>query len=194
MDPATVKLTHLKPADYKTMPWKNGGGTTTELMAERNGATEGYDWRLSIASVAASGPFSDFSGYDRSIMLVEGKGFTLDFAEDGTHHLTRSFEPLCFDGAWRTECTLIDGPVKDFNLIARKNVHAVLDVLRVAPGAETIAAAPTTVLHLFHGQVTVAECSLVAGDSLRIDGAVGPVELLATRPSILAAIRIGGAA
>jgi hypothetical protein len=36
---------------------------------------------LSIAAVAQSGPFSDFSGYDRSIMLVEGKGFTLEFAE-----------------------------------------------------------------------------------------------------------------
>jgi environmental stress-induced protein Ves len=188
-----VKLTHLKPADYKTMPWKNGGGTTTELMAESKDGAEGYAWRLSIAAVAASGPFSDFSGYDRSIMLVEGKGFTLAFAESGTHRLTRSFEPLRFDGAWHTECTLIDGPVKDFNLIARKNVHAVLDVLRVAPGTETISAASTTVLHLFRGQVTAAGCNLAAGDSLRIDGAAGLVALVATRPSILAAIRIGGA-
>lgn len=188
-----MKLTHLKPADYKIMPWKNGGGTTTELMAESNGAGEGYDWRLSIASVEASGPFSDFSGYDRSIMLVEGKGFSLDFAEVGTHHLNRSFEPLRFDGAWHTECTLTDGPVKDFNLIARKNVHAVLDVLRVTPGTEMIAATATAVLHLFHGQVSAAGCNLAAGDSLRIDGAAGPVELIATRPSILAAIRIGGA-
>jgi environmental stress-induced protein Ves len=194
MDPAAVKLTHLRPADYKTMPWKNGGGTTTELMAETSGAAEGYDWRLSIAAVAASGPFSDFRGYDRSIMLVEGKGFTLDFAEDGIHHLTRSFEPLRFDGAWRTACTLLDGPVKDFNLIARKNVHAVLDVLRVTPGPEAIAVAATTVLHLFHGQVSAADHGLTAGDTLRIDGAVGPIALIATRPSILAAIRIGGAA
>src|SRR3954463_12786596 len=193
MDPAAVKLTHLKPTDYKTMPWKNGGGTTTELMAEGSAAGDGYDWRLSIASVAASGPFSDFSGYDRSIMLVEGKGFILDFAESGTQRLTRSFEPLRFDGAWRTECTLTDGPVKDFNLIARKNVHAVLDVLRMVPGTETISAASTTVLHLFHGQLAAAGCNLAAGDSLRIDGAAGLVALVATRPSILATVRIGGA-
>jgi uncharacterized protein len=193
MDPAAVKLTHLQPADYKTMPWKNGGGTTTELMAESTGAAEGYDWRLSIAAVTQSGPFSDFTGYDRSIMLVEGKGFTLECAEAGTHHLVRSFEPLRFDGAWRTNCTLIDGPVKDFNLIARKNVHAVLDVLRVTE-TETIAPARTTVLHLFRGQVTAADRNLVAGDSLRIDDACAAVELTALRPSILAAIRIGGAA
>jgi environmental stress-induced protein Ves len=193
VDPAAVKLTQLKPADYKVMPWKNGGGSTTELMAETKAGVEGYDWRLSIASVAQSGPFSDFTGYDRSIMLVEGKGFTLDFAEAGTHHLVRRFEPLRFDGAWRTHCTLIDGPVKDFNLIARKNVRAVLEVLRVT-GAEMISVAPTTVLHVFHGKVSAAERDLVAGDSLRIDGAAGPVALTAPQPSILAAIRIGGAA
>ncbi len=193
MDPAAVKLTHLRPADYKTMPWKNGGGTTTELMAESNGASAGYDWRLSIASVTASGPFSDFSGYDRSIMLVEGNGFSLEFAEAGTHHLVRGFVPLRFDGAWQTNCTLIDGPVKDFNLIARKNVHAVLDVLRVT-GTETVALSRTTVLHLFRGQVAAADRNLVGGDSLRIDDASGPLELVATRPSILAAVRIGGPA
>lgn len=186
-----MRLTHLKPTDYKTMAWKNGGGTTTELMAETNVEGDGFDWRLSIASVAASGPFSDFSGYDRSIMLIEGNGFTLDFDEAGTHRLTRSFEPLRFDGAWRTECTLIDGPVKDFNLIARKNVHAVLDVLRLAPGTETLGAAKTIVLHLFHGQVSASNCDLVAGDSLRVDGAASALALIATRPSILAAIRIG---
>jgi environmental stress-induced protein Ves len=191
MDPPAVKLTHLKPADYRAMPWKNGGGTTTELIAESAGAADGYDWRLSIASVVQSGPFSDFSGYDRSIMLVEGKGFTLSFAEAGIHHLVRSFEPLRFDGAWRTECTLIDGPVKDFNLIARKDVHAVLDVLRIADSEALIAAAPTTVLHLFHGQVSVADRDLVAGDTLRIDGVAGPIQLIARRPSILAEIRIG---
>ncbi|GAB2178871.1 HutD/Ves family protein [Dongia sp. agr-C8] len=188
-----MKLTHLTSADYKVMPWKNGGGTTTELMAENAGGAEGYDWRLSIATVSASGPFSDFSGYDRSIMLVEGKGFTLEFAEAGTHHLVRSFEPLRFDGAWHAECTLIDGPVKDFNLIARKNVHAVLEVLRVT-ATETLAPARTTVLHLFRGQVTAADRDLVAGDSLRIDNASDGLELMALRPSILAAIRIGGPA
>jgi environmental stress-induced protein Ves len=193
MDPPAMILTHLRPADYKVMPWKNGGGTTTELMAESAGAAEGYAWRLSIASVTQSGPFSDFGGYDRSIMLVEGNGFTLQSAEGGTHHLVRSFVPLRFDGAWQTHCTLIDGPVRDFNLIARKDVPAVLDVLRVT-ASESLAPARTTVLHLFHGQVAAVGRNLVAGDSLRIDGATAPLELTAMRPSILAAVRIGGAA
>jgi hypothetical protein len=70
----------------------------------------------------------------------------------------------------------------------------VLDVLRVAAGTEMIATAATTVLHLFHGQASIAGRDLMAGDSLRIDGATGPIALTATRPSILAAVRIGGSA
>ncbi|WP_395022540.1 HutD family protein [Dongia sp.] len=185
-----MKLTHLGPADYKTMPWKNGGGTTTELMAEPAGAAD-YDWRISIADVAQSGPFSDFAGYQRNIMLVEGAGFTLEFDDQPAQRLSRTFQPFCFDGAWRTHCTLIDGPVKDFNLIARQGSGALLDVVRLIPGNETIPPARTMVLHLFRGQAAACGRNLAAGESLRIDGADAPIDLAAARPSILAFVRIG---
>jgi uncharacterized protein len=187
-----VQLTHLTPADYKVMPWKNGGGTTTEIMLEPEIATGGYVWRLSLATVAQSGPFSNFSGYDRTIMLVEGKGFVLDSAEAPQHQLVRSFEPYRFDGAWKTGCTLIDGPAKDFNLIARKDAHAALEVLRLVPGETDVPPAPTIVLHLFHGQIAVNGTSITAGDTLRIEGPTAPIRLEAARPSIVGLVRIGG--
>ena len=186
-----MKFTHLKSTDYKTMPWKNGVGTTTELMVEPEGAVTDYRWRLSIAEVAQSGPFSDFAGYQRNIMLVEGAGFTLEFEGQTAQRLSRSFQPYCFDGGWRTHCTLIDGPVKDFNLIARHGSAALLEVLRLIPGSETVPPAHTIVLHLFHGQVSVCDRDLAVGDSLRIDDAEAPITLTATRPSILAFMRIG---
>lgn len=186
-----MQLTHLSAADYKRMPWKNGGGTTTELMVEPAGAVADYDWRISIAEVARSGPFSDFAGYLRNIMLVEGAGFTLEFEGQTAQPLTRTFQPFCFDGAWRTHCTLVDGPVKDFNLIARQGSAALLDVLRLVPGSESVPPARTMVLHLFRGQVSVLGRDLAAGDSLRIDAAEAPIVLVATRPSILAFVRIG---
>ncbi len=38
------------------MPWKNGGGVTTEIcVSPPSGA---FDWRVSIATVNADGPFS----------------------------------------------------------------------------------------------------------------------------------------
>jgi hypothetical protein len=61
----------------------------------------------------------------------------------------------------------------------------------LAPGTETLGAAKTIVLHLFHGQVSASNCDLAAGDSLRVDGAASALALIAMRPSILAAIRIG---
>ena len=189
-----MQLTHLTPTDYKVMPWKNGGGTTTELMVAPEGAATGYDWRISIAEVAQSGPFSDFSGYQRNIMLVEGTGFTLEFEDQPAQRLSHSFQPLSFDGALRTHCTLIDGPVRDFNLIARQGASALLDVLRLVPGNESVPPAHTVILHLFHGQVAACGRSLAAGDSLRIDDAEHPIDLAATRPSILAFVRIGARA
>ena len=49
----------LKPADYVRMPWKNGGGQTTEIVVHPAGATLAeFDWRVSIADVDADGPFS----------------------------------------------------------------------------------------------------------------------------------------
>ena len=187
-----MQLTHLTAADYRRMPWKNGGGTTTELMVAPEGTASGFDWRLSIADVAESGPFSDFAGYDRNIMLIEGTGFTLTFPEQPAQRVSRTFEPFSFDGGSSCDCTLIDGPVRDFNLMARKGLPALLDVLRLLPGTEAIATASVTVLHLFHGQVATCGLNLAAGDTLRIDGAEPRIEIAATRPSVLAAVRIGG--
>ena len=47
----------LKPSDYRAMPWKNGGGITTELLIEPEGATleSGFQWRLSMADVRTDG-------------------------------------------------------------------------------------------------------------------------------------------
>ena len=55
------------------MPWKNGGGSTTELLVEPAGATlqTGFRWRLSMAALETSGPFSRFEGHDRT-MVPEG--------------------------------------------------------------------------------------------------------------------------
>lgn len=119
----------LDETDHRVMPWKNGGGTTREIFAcGANGAD--FDWRLSIADVASDGPFSAFDGYARSIMLLEGSGMRLDFGNGSEALVTARFRPVDFDGGARTFCTLLDGPVRDFNIMsARARVrheHAVI--------------------------------------------------------------------
>ncbi len=54
-------------------PWKNGGGRTAEILAMPEGAgLDGFDWRISTAEVAQSGPFSLFAGLDRWLTVLEG--------------------------------------------------------------------------------------------------------------------------
>ena len=74
-----MSLRVLRPADYKRMPWKNGGGMTTELAVYPSDAGDAFDWRISIADIETSGPFSTFAGYDRVIGLLEGIGMELRF-------------------------------------------------------------------------------------------------------------------
>ena len=68
----------LTPADYRRMPWKNGGGHTTEIAAEPPGAgMASFAWRVSVADIAHDGPFSAFPGVDRTLVLLAGDGMRL---------------------------------------------------------------------------------------------------------------------
>ena len=80
-----MSILKLGPDDYRTMPWKNGAGSTTELVIEPPGATlaGGFHWRVSMATVAESGPFSSFPGYDRTLLLLEGQGLELEHGPHG---------------------------------------------------------------------------------------------------------------
>src|SRR5436305_15001382 len=76
----------LSPVAYRVRPWKNNGGTTADIAVFPEGA--GWDdflWRVGIADIRQSGPFSSFPGIDRSIMLLEcpplsGMTLTIDSA------------------------------------------------------------------------------------------------------------------
>ena len=64
----------LRAADRVAVPWKNGGGVTHDVIVSPAGATlDDFDWRISIAEIARSGPFSRFPGIDRTLAVLEGK-------------------------------------------------------------------------------------------------------------------------
>lgn len=105
----------IRYRELEPVPWKNGGGLTREVM--RRPLAGAFRWRLSLAEISASGPFSDFAGYRRLMMLLEGGGVQLRFADGGTGALRRPGDLIEFDGALRTECELIEGPCVDLNLM-----------------------------------------------------------------------------
>ncbi|WP_171524369.1 HutD family protein, partial [Acinetobacter baumannii] len=46
----------IRSRDYRRMPWKNGGGETTEIIVQPTGASlDDFDWRFSMARVGSSG-------------------------------------------------------------------------------------------------------------------------------------------
>ena len=114
-----MKVSHLSPSDFLRQPWKNGGGVTTQLAVEGDGPQ--WLWRVSLAEVARSGPFSDFSGYDRTIMLVKGGGMELHVEGRPPIALRTPFESFVFDGGARTDCALVDGPITDLNVMAARD-------------------------------------------------------------------------
>jgi uncharacterized protein len=115
----TSSVRTLGPSDYRVMPWKNGLGVTTELVVEPPGAAlDAFDWRLSIAELRASGPFSTFAGYDRSIVQLDGPPMTLTH---GAHTPVRLevLRPHAFSGDDITVCE-VGGVAHDFNLVVRR--------------------------------------------------------------------------
>ena len=110
------------PQSFQTLPWRNGLGSTVELLAETPNKNEDFSWRLSIASVANDGPFSDFSGYDRTLLLLEGSGITLNKPNGVFKVLNSSLDYANFKGEDLIDATLHNGPIKDFNIMTLRSI------------------------------------------------------------------------
>ena len=126
--PAAIEI--VRKSAFKQIPWKNGGGTTHEAIRIPP-AGESFLWRVSVAHIESSGPFSDFAGYRRNMVLLRGRGLTLKFDTGGSCRLQKIGDSVQFDGAIPTHCDLLDGPCVDLNFMVAESVRADARVLRV---------------------------------------------------------------
>ena len=111
----------IRWGEAKAMPWKNGGGVTHEIAVFPAGATlETFDWRLSMAEVAADGPFSAFDGIDRTLALMQGAGIDLDFGDGARERIDGPGAMCRFDGGATCSGYLVDGPILDLNVMTRR--------------------------------------------------------------------------
>lgn len=114
----------IRQSDFKVTPWKNGGGVTREaLRVPASG--DPFHWRVSVAQIDRSGPFSDFAAYNRTMVLLRGAGVDLTSANGERYGLRRMGDLIEFDGAQTMQCVLKAGPCVDLNLIASKQLRAV---------------------------------------------------------------------
>lgn len=145
----------LTPAQYRRMPWKNRGGTTLELLRrDHPDDPERFLYRLSIATVKKPGPFSRFPGVERRLMLLEGAGMRLTFGDGRQVCLDKSLEPLAFDGEIEVDCELLDGPIRDFNLMFdRERYAAELEIVELESGKTiTVPQADRLLLYVLAGK------------------------------------------
>ena len=103
------------------MPWKNGGGSTTEIAIGPVGASlDAFDWRISMAQVASDGPFSMFDSIDRTLAVIEGSGMELTIGGEAPVVLGHASEPLSFPGDVPTTARLLAGDITDLNVMTRR--------------------------------------------------------------------------
>ncbi|NQE61416.1 HutD family protein [Caulobacter sp. RHG1] len=170
-----MTTTLLRAADRVARPWKNGGGVTREVAASPADTAFDFDfefefefefdWRVSIAEVSSSGPFSRFSEVDRILTVLDG-ALRLSIAGRPPVTLDAASGPFAFKGDEACEAELI-APVVDLNVMVRRgaasaNVHLQSDGLLAFPASTTllIARSPAVL-----GSLTLAPL-----DAVRIDG------------------------
>ena len=109
----------IAPKQFKTVAWKNGLGETIELAINSGGTLDNFDWRLSMASVIEDGVFSNFNGYTRNLILIEGNGLNLQHNDSKIDKLNNLLDMATFDGGNKTVGNLHSGEITDFNIITR---------------------------------------------------------------------------
>lgn len=147
----------LRASEREPSPWKNGGGVTWEVArAPADSGLSDFDWRISCAEVAASGPFSTFDGVDRTILLLAGDGMELTI--DGVRHVLEPHRPLAFDGASATHCDLTGGQTRDLNVMTtRGRCEAAVEVVAIAgERPHTADPADPLVLLVLEGEASVS--------------------------------------
>jgi environmental stress-induced protein Ves len=155
-------MKHIPSSSFATMPWRNGGGVTHEIL--REGDTAEFDWRISLADVAADGPFSLFPKHNRLLCVISGKGMKL--AGEHQTYNAALLKPVAFRGSEKIDGVLQDGPCRDFNLIYDPaKLQASLEVLKAMAAVDvTTRAESQTGIFLVSGTAQSNLSAIRAGD------------------------------
>ncbi|MEP7453960.1 HutD family protein [Phyllobacterium sp. SB3] len=175
----------LRAADHKQMPWKNGGGVTTEIAVGPAGAEVGdFHWRVSMATVAADGPFSTFENIDRILTVLEGAGMNLEVAGMAPPCLTTASAPFAFRGDAAASATLLSGMIVDLNVMTRRDLwHATVERMTVGEPCFVRAGPGISIVFCSDGTLELSQTVLTKYDALFVDEA-----------DDMAPIAVGGAA
>ncbi len=178
----------LRRETYRRVPWPNGGGITDDILLDPGPAP---DRRLSLATIARDGPFSDFSGYQRVFVLATGAGVALHPAGAEPVRLDRPGALYAFAGETPMACALPAGEARAFNVFTRRAaLRATVAVEAVASGARWAPPLGTQFVFVLVGELGSPAGTVREHDTLALAGAC---ELRALRESLVVRVAFAAA-
>lgn len=186
-----MQISPLPASGFLRRPWKNGLGETILIAGDTRGQDwQDVEWSLSRTVIRQAGPFSDFTGYERWQVVIEGSGLVLE-TPDREIDLRQSLRPVRYDGAVSVRARLEAGEVGVVNLIARQcHFSASMRVLAAGGSLPLPRGLHVLFAPIGDSRPTLAGkgLTLKAGDGLRLESDT-PFDLSnAGSPLILASI------
>lgn len=186
----------LPRRDYTCQPWRNGGGETAEI-ALCPGAGEDFLWRLSLATITRSGPFSTFPGVSRIFTLVEGGPVSLQVGDAETE-VVEVGDGLKFPGDAPVRADVVAVPSTALNIMYRSDATRarIRRMSCIGPTRIREEAAEGESFLFLGGACRVEGGDLAlateAGDTLADVSGAGPLIVTPDAPCLVYAIGFGG--
>lgn len=174
-------VTLVGPHDGREIPWGNRGGSSRELILRTQpDRQDRLLWRMSTTCILGSSPFSTYTGFTRTITLLSGGAFTLDFFGQVPAHTVARFEPFDFNGGWQTHCHLPGEAASVLNVMTDDSVIYSHTLLKPAVSASPHQLGSEAVLlYALEGSTRLAStldlpvALLKAGEMLAFENATG---------------------
>lgn len=153
----------IPAAAYREALWKNGGGLSYEIAAD---ASTPPAWRISVARINRAGPFSDYRGYDRTILALGGAGVELEV--NGERIPLVPLHPYAFAGEARVHAHTRGGAARDLNVMTMRD-ELLHDVEIVEASARFVLEDDEfAFVYAIDGATRVDEQGCAAGDTVAI--------------------------
>jgi hypothetical protein len=174
-------MTLIRRDALTVSPWRNGAGRKADIAT-------GPGWLIGFAFLDADAPFSDYTGHDRTITLVQGPGFTLSGAGRDLA-VPEPAQPAPFDGGWIVDCHIHGAPCVVLNaMTARADWRHSVTIHR---GATPILADPGTavadVLVVLRGEIRLNDTLAGAQDAFLL---TAPASLQPSDAALVARISV----
>jgi environmental stress-induced protein Ves len=119
-----MSITRVRNADFRMGRWLNGAGTSWTIATSPPGAAlPNVHWQFATALIERSVPFSLLPGIDRVLTLLDGPGFTLEFADAKEIVVDCVHAPAAFPGDVAIECRVTSGVSRVLNLLFARELY-----------------------------------------------------------------------